>query len=81
MMHRNLDRRVEALVRITERAHVAELQSLMARGMSDEISSWRLAEDGRWVRHHLGSDGLPLEDLQSALIEMHSKRRWKARRR
>jgi len=81
MMHRNLDRRVEALVRITERAHVAELQSLMARGMSDEIASWRLAEDGRWVRHHLGSDGLPLEDLQSALIEMHSKRRWKARRR
>ena len=36
MMHRNLDRRVEALVRITERAHVAELQSLMARGMSDD---------------------------------------------
>ena len=81
MMHRNLDRRVEALVRITERAHVAELQSLMARGMSDDISSWRLAEDGRWVRHHLGSDGLPLADLQTALIEMHGKRRWKARRR
>jgi polyphosphate kinase len=81
MMHRNLDRRVEALLRITDRGHVAELQSLMARGMSDDIASWRLAEDGRWVRHHHGSDGLPLEDLQSAHIEMHSKRRWKARRR
>ncbi len=81
MMHRNLDRRVEALLRITDRGHLGELQALMARGMSDDIASWRLADDGRWVRHHLGSDGLPLKDLQSELIEMHTKRRRKARRR
>jgi polyphosphate kinase len=81
MMHRNLDRRVEALVRITDRGHVGELSSLMARGMSDDIASWRLTSDGRWVRHHLGADGLPLRDLQTELIEMHTKRRWKARRR
>jgi polyphosphate kinase len=81
MMHRNLDRRVEALVRITDRGHVGELSSLMARGMSDDIASWRLTSDGRWVRHHLGADGLPLKDLQTELIEMHTKRRWKARRR
>ena len=31
MMHRNLDRRVEALVRITEPAHLAELQSSSTR--------------------------------------------------
>jgi polyphosphate kinase len=81
MMHRNLDRRVEALLRITDRGHLGELQALMARGMSDDIASWRLADDGRWVRHHLGADGLPLKDLQSELIEMHTKRRRKARRR
>jgi polyphosphate kinase len=81
MMHRNLDRRVEALVRITDRSHVGELQSLMARGMSDDIASWWLDADGRWVRHHLRPDGRPLKDLQSELIELHTKRRWKARRR
>ena len=68
-------------MRITDRGHLGELQALMARGMSDDIASWRLADDGRWVRHHLGADGLPLKDLQSELIEMHTKRRRKARRR
>ncbi len=81
MMHRNLDRRVEALLRITDRGHVGELQSLMARGMSDDIASWRLADDGRWVRHHLDAEGRPLRDLQSEMIELHTKRRRKARRR
>ena len=50
MMHRNLDRRVEALVRIADPEHVAELQSLLARGMSDDYAHWRLAGDGRWTR-------------------------------
>ena len=49
--------------------------------MSDEHAHWRLAEDGRWTRHHLDADGEPLADLQTALIEMHAKRRRKARRR
>lgn len=81
MMHRNLDRRVEALVRLSDPRHVADLQSLIARGMSDDYSHWRLGSDGRWIRHHLDDEGQPLADLQNALIEMHAKRRRKARRR
>src|SRR6478736_6811352 len=81
MMHRNLDRRVEALLRVTEPQHVAEITSLMSRGMSDETSSWHLAGDGRWTRHHVGPDGLPLNDYQEGLIEQHTRRRRKARRR
>ncbi len=81
MMHRNLDRRVEALVRLTDPRHVADLQSLIARGMSDEYTHWKLGSDGRWMRHHLDDEGQPLADLQTALIEMHAKRRRKARRR
>ncbi len=81
MMHRNLDRRVEALVRLSDPRHIADLQSLIARGMSDEYTHWRLGSDGRWMRHHLDDDGQPLADLQTALIEMHAKRRRKARRR
>ncbi|NHA66627.1 RNA degradosome polyphosphate kinase [Phycicoccus sp. CMS6Z-2] len=81
MMHRNLDRRVEALVRLTDDRHVSDLRSLMERGAGDEYSHWALAGDGRWTRHHVGADGQPLPDLQTALIEMHAKRRRKARRR
>jgi polyphosphate kinase len=42
MMHRNLDRRVEALVRLTEPAHIEYLHAHFDRGMSDESSSWHL---------------------------------------
>jgi polyphosphate kinase len=81
MMHRNLDRRVEALVRITDPRHIGDLESLMAMGMSDEYSRWRLTGDGRWTRVNLAPDGEPLADLQATLIDMHTKRRRKARRR
>ena len=81
MMHRNLDRRVEALLRITDPRHVEELCSLLARGMSDEYTHWELADDGRWTRHTTDPEGNPLPDLQTTLVEMHSKRRRKARRR
>jgi polyphosphate kinase len=81
MMHRNLDRRVEALVRITDQRHVDDLRWLLARGMSDEYAHWRLGADGRWTRVNTTPDGEPLQDLQAALIEQHAKRRRKARRR
>jgi polyphosphate kinase len=81
MMHRNLDRRVEAMVRITDPRHVDELGSLLDRGMSDAYSHWRLSGDGRWTRVNLDGEGNPLPDLQTALIGVHAKRRRKARRR
>lgn len=81
MMHRNLDRRVEALVRLADPKHIADLQSLMARGMSDTYAHWKLTGDGRWTRVNFDEDGEPLADLQSSMIEMHAKRRRKARRR
>ena len=81
MMHRNLDRRVEALVRITDPAHVAELQSL--HGARHERRHRQLA-----ARRRRALDAPPprrrrpaADDLQSELIEMHTKRRRKARRR
>ena len=81
MMHRNLDRRVEALLRITDPAHVADITSLLDKGTSPTTSRWELSSDGRWTRHHRGPDGEPLTDVQTALIDMHLKRRRKARRR
>ena len=81
MMHRNLDRRVEALVRITDPRHVEDLVGVLERGMSDDYQHFRLGPDGRWTRRHLDAEGRPLADLQQALIDLHSKRRRKARRR
>ncbi|MDO5502701.1 MAG: RNA degradosome polyphosphate kinase [Actinomycetia bacterium] len=81
MMHRNLDRRVEALVRLTDPRHLADMEHLMALGRCDDYAHWTLGPDGRWTRVTSDADGAPLADLQDALIAMHDRRRRKARRR
>ena len=74
LMHRNLDRRVETLVRITDPEHIAELTELLDLSMDDETASWHLGADGIWRRHHLAADGTPLRDLQEYLIERQRRR-------
>lgn len=81
LMHRNLDRRVEALVRIEDPAHLDQLRRTMALGMSTDHAHWELGSDGRWSRHHLDDAGEELPDLQATLIESHARRRRKAGRR
>ncbi|MGJ4844445.1 MULTISPECIES: RNA degradosome polyphosphate kinase [unclassified Leifsonia] len=74
MMHRNLDRRVEALVRLTEPAHLAELDALFDRAFDERTSAWALDENGTWTRHHLDDNGQPLDDLQNKLMQQISHR-------
>ena len=81
MMHRNLDRRVEALVPITDRDQVKNLGALLDRAMSDEVASWHLDAGGQWHRNHLSAEGTPLVDLHSELIASYGKRRRPGRRR
>ncbi len=69
MMHRNLDRRVELLVRVTDAAQRAELRQLIDMAMDPGISSWWLGPDGTWTRHHLDADGKPLTDIQDVLVK------------
>jgi polyphosphate kinase len=75
MMHRNLDRRVESLVRVGDPAHSARIRELLAFGMDDETSSWWLDDDGTWTRHARDDDGASLRDLQEVLIAEHSRGR------
>ncbi|MBN9178815.1 MAG: RNA degradosome polyphosphate kinase [Microbacterium sp.] len=75
MMHRNLDRRVEALVRVVAPAHVKELVDLFDVAMSDETSSWHLEPAGDWVRHHVSETGTPLVDLQERTMTQIQRRR------
>ena len=74
LMHRNLDRRVELLVRVTDPAQQAELRGLIAEAMDESTSSWWLGPDGSWTRHHLDENGEPLRDLQSQLIRVRQNR-------
>jgi polyphosphate kinase len=68
MMHRNLDRRVEALVELKEPRQVQELVSLADRYMSEKTSSWHLTQSGAWVRHSRDEQGNELEDIQEWLL-------------
>jgi polyphosphate kinase len=68
IMHRNLDRRVELLVRVADPGHQAELRGLFELGMDDGTASWWLDASGTWTRHHLDSSGAPLRDIQEYLI-------------
>ena len=75
MMHRNLDRRVEALVRLTEPDHISELENLFDLAESEGTSSWWLEPDGSWSRHTVNDAGEPLIDLQDYVMHQMSKRR------
>ncbi|NEM92322.1 RNA degradosome polyphosphate kinase [Galbitalea soli] len=68
MMHRNLDRRVEALVRLTVPEHLAEVDSIFEVAMADDTASWWLDETGLWTHHSVGDDGTPLRDLQDVTM-------------
>ncbi len=74
LMHRNLDRRVELLIRVTDPMHRATLRGFIDMAMSERSASWWLDGDGSWIRHHLDSAGRPLEDVQDMLIRLRQSR-------
>ena len=74
LMHRNLDRRVEALVRITAPEQVDELIKYVDLQMADSTTSWHMAADGTYVRHAKDEEGRPLVDSQEYLIKKHTRR-------
>ena len=75
LMHRNLDRRVEALVSLGSRAHTQQLVELVTLGFDPTVAAWHLGADGEWTRHNHDADGEPLRDVQQILIERTKKRR------
>ena len=74
LMHRNLDRRVEALVRITAPEQIDELIKYVNLQMADSTTSWHMAADGTYVRHAKDEEGRPLVDSQEYLIKKHTRR-------
>jgi polyphosphate kinase len=76
MMHRNLDRRIEALIHITDEAHIDQIDRQLSRGMSPEHRSWSLDSEGVWTRHSLDKDGQALLDVQNeTMTEIMTRKR------
>ena len=69
MMHRNLDRRVEVLVRLPEGPNVTKIAELLDLAFAGDTSAWELDSEGVWSLH----DGAV--HLQEALIDRQRKRR------
>jgi len=64
MMHRNLDRRVEAMVRVTDRAAIARLAGILDMMAAPGVRSWVLTPEG-WRRSPAEGDGY---DVQEELL-------------
>ncbi len=79
LMHRNLDRRIEALVKITEEQQVANLVENIDLAMADETAAWELGDDGAWRALRVDADGAALTDLQATYIERQPKRRQRGK--
>ena len=74
LMGRNLDRRVESLVRIDKKEHQNRLQEILDLGLSPSSSSWQLSGTD-WSRVSKNSKGEALLDVHSAFIHIYSKDR------
>jgi polyphosphate kinase len=74
LMHRNLDRRVETLVRIADDKQIAALVENIDLAMNPRTSAFTLQPDGSWTQDK-GTRGAPLKDLQALYIARQPKRR------
>jgi polyphosphate kinase len=67
LMHRNLDRRIEAMVRITNETARAQLRFVMDTATAEDTSGFMLQPDGAWVRR-VSTPDTPLRDPQQAIL-------------
>ncbi len=72
LMHRNLDRRVETLVRVKDPAVAAQLDAVLDRAMAPDTRHWELASDGCWTQ--VPAVGSPARDLQTDLMRRAHER-------
>ena len=74
LMHRNLDRRVEVLVSITNPRHIGQIEEWFDMAFDEGTASWWLEPNG-WTQRTADAAGEPLLDMQEALIQAVSARR------
>ncbi len=74
LMHRNLDRRVEVLVKLPSTTEVDEVAGVLDLAFDDHTQGWDLDADGIWTQA-TSPDDEPLRNLQEQLIANHRRRR------
>ena len=70
MMHRNLDRRVETLVKLVQTDHIKDLKDILDLAMSEKVATWTLDKAGKWQRRSVDDQGNPLPDIQDELMQL-----------
>ena len=75
MMHRNLDRRVETLVKITQSDQIRQLHEIFDLGMSESVAVWELKANGAWSRETHNVLGEKLSDMQDVLMQRTLERK------
>ncbi|HEY4024000.1 MAG TPA: RNA degradosome polyphosphate kinase [Pseudonocardiaceae bacterium] len=76
MMHRNLDRRVEVLVRVADPKLALQLDATFNSALDPETRCWVLHPDGQWVPSPVDG-GSQVRDHQTELMLQHASREYK----
>ncbi len=74
LMHRNLDRRVESMVKITAPDHKKMLQRGLDHYLSPTSPCWVMRPDGGWAHITTGDSGEPLTDFHAQVIDWYRGR-------
>ena len=79
LMHRNLDRRIEVLVRIQDPEHIGRINTFFEYAFQDDVSVWVLQPDNSWVRRTTDDAGNELPDVQELVMENRTTARQRSR--
>ena len=71
LMDRNLNRRVESLVRVDRDEHKRDLIKIFDQYTSSKTAAWHLLSNGKWLLVDKDPSGEQLLDLQSTIIQSY----------
>ena len=71
LMDRNLNRRVESLVKITRAEHKKALISIFDKYVSSNTAASHLLPNGKWLKVDKDANGTKLFDLQAMMIDSY----------
>ncbi len=74
LMHRNLDRRVESLVKITQTDHKRFLLGALDNYLQNDFVHWSMQPDGTWRAVTTDAQGVRLKDFHTTAIEWYRGR-------
>jgi polyphosphate kinase len=74
LMHRNLDRRVESMVKINQNDHKRMLLRALDSYLAPTTSSWHMNKVGSWDRITESASGAKLDDLHQQVINWYRAR-------